>query len=254
MQLTILGGGGFRVPLVYRAVAAGASNGPAGKKGAPIDHVVLYDVDKNRLSAIAAVIDADRSDGQGPRVTVTTDLREAVSGADFVFAAVRVGGAAGRVIDERVALDLGLLGQETIGAGGLAYAMRTIPEMVAIARVIAELAPTAWVINFTNPAGIVTQAMARVLPGRVVGICDTPIGLVQRCARVLGREVAELEYDYLGLNHLGWLRSLSAKGEELLPQILASDQLLDGIEEARLMGFEWVRAQGVLPNEYLYYY
>lgn len=245
MQLTILGGGGFRVPLVYRAVA----------NGSLIDHVVLFDVDEARLSAIFEVITADRtSEASGPRVTVTTDLREAVAGADFVFSAIRVGGGAGRVIDERVALDVGLLGQETIGAGGLAYAMRTIPEMVAIARVIAELAPQAWVINFTNPAGIVTQAMARELPGRVVGICDTPIGLVRRCARVLGRDVAELDYDYLGLNHLGWLRSLRADGEDLLPVILGSDELLDAVEEARLMGFDWIRAQGSLPNEYLYYY
>ena len=245
MQLTILGGGGFRVPLVYRAVA----------NDSLIDHVVLYDIDQERLSSISEVITADHTSGaSGPRVTITADLREAVSGADFVFSAIRVGGGAGRVIDERVALDLGLLGQETIGAGGLAYAMRTIPEMVAIARVIAEEAPQAWVINFTNPAGIVTQAMARELPGRVVGICDTPIGLVRRCARALGRDVGDLEYDYLGLNHLGWLRSLRADGEDLLSVILESDELLDGIEEARLMGFDWIRAQDSLPNEYLYYY
>lgn len=244
MQLTILGGGGFRVPLVYRALAADEL----------ISHVVLYDVDAERLAAIRAVIDSEPDRDAGPLLTVTTDLREAVTGADFVFAAIRVGGGEGRVIDERVALELGLLGQETVGAGGLAYAMRTIPQMVAIAHVIAELAPTAWVINFTNPAGIVTQAMAEVLPGRVVGICDTPIGLVRRCARVLGREVAELDYDYLGLNHLGWLRSLSADGEDLLPRILANEKLLDGIEEARLMGLPWIRAQRALPNEYLYYY
>lgn len=254
MQLTILGGGGFRVPLVYGAVAAGVSESVDGAAGL-IDHVVLYDVDPVRLAAIAAVIAGDQTADQArPRVTITTDLREAVLGADFVFCAVRVGGGRGRVVDERVALDLGLLGQETIGAGGLAYAMRTIPEMTAIAHVIAEHAPKAWVINFTNPAGIVTQAMARVLPGRVVGICDTPIGLVRRCARVLGRNESDLRYDYLGLNHLGWLRSLSSDGVDLLPRILADDELLDGIEEARLMGFDWVRAQRALPNEYLYYY
>ena len=180
------------------------------------------------------------------------------SGADFVFSAVRVGGAEARTVDERVALGLGLLGQETIGPGGLAYALRTLPVALEIARTIAELAPEAWTINFTNPAGIVTEAMRSVLGDRVVGICDTPIGLVRRVGRLLGADLVAGErgatVDYVGLNHLGWLRSVSLDGAERLPGLLADDAALEEIEEARLIGKDWVRADGALPNEYLFYY
>ena len=256
MKLTIIGGGGFRVPQVVEAV---------GDPAAPvrIDEVALYDVDTTRLRVIARVVDqlAARMPVP-PRMTVTTDLDEALRGADFVFAAVRVGGTRSRVLDERTALRLGVLGQETIGPGGLAYALRTVPFMVGLARRIAAVAPEAWVINFTNPAGIVTEAMRSVLGDRVVGICDTPIGLMRRAASTVARAGGGAaptparggHFDYVGLNHLGWLRSIMVDGVDRLPDLLADDELLEGIEEARLMGLDWVRALGALPNEYLYYY
>ena len=258
MKLTILGGGGFRVPLVHEAVATAAT-------GLTVDEVALHDVDPERLATISAVIEEQgarlAAEGRAvalPRLIATTDLREAVTGADFVFSAVRVGGAEARTVDERVALGLGLLGQETIGPGGLAYALRTIPVALEIARTIAELAPTAWTINFTNPAGIVTEAMRSVLGDRVVGICDTPIGLVRRVGRLLGADLVAgergAEVDYVGLNHLGWLRSVRLEGTERLPGLLADDAALEEIEEARLIGKDWVRADGALPNEYLFYY
>ncbi|MGO1978749.1 family 4 glycosyl hydrolase [Brachybacterium tyrofermentans] len=258
MKLTILGGGGFRVPLVYEAMATGAT-------GLQVDEISLQDVDAARLRTITEVIDGVRAqlvaDGRAvhpPAVTATTDLREAVTGADFVFSAVRVGGAEARTVDERVALGLGLLGQETIGPGGLAYALRTIPVALEIAGTVAEVAPEAWVINFTNPAGIVTEAMRSILGDRVVGICDTPIGLVRRVGRLLDVDLVAgergAEVDYVGLNHLGWLRSVTVDGVDRLPGLLADDDALEEIEEARLIGKDWVRADGALPNEYLYYY
>ena len=263
MKLTILGGGGFRVPLVYEAVATGVT-------GLTVDEVALHDIDPARLRTISSVIEglADQLSSEGravspPRLTATTDLHEALAGADFVFSAVRVGGAEARTVDERVALSLGLLGQETIGPGGLAYALRTLPVALEIARVVAEVAPDAWVINFTNPAGIVTEAMRTVLGDRVVGICDTPIGLVRRVGRLLdvdlvagerGADGIPAAFDYVGMNHLGWLRSVTLDGRDRLPELLADDAALDEIEEARLIGKDWVRADGALPNEYLFYY
>jgi 6-phospho-beta-glucosidase len=189
-------------------------------------------------------------------VTTTTDAEVAFRGADFIFAAVRIGGTKGRIIDERTALDLGVLGQETVGPGGLAYALRTVPFMTELARTIRDVAPEAWVINFTNPAGIVTEAMRTVLGDRVVGICDTPIGLMRRAVAATGASTAQglVTFDYVGLNHLGWLRSVSVDGVDVLPRLLESDTALESIEEARLMGFDWVRSLGALPNEYLYYY
>ncbi|BAU87204.1 6-phospho-beta-glucosidase [Streptomyces laurentii] len=248
MRLTILGGGGFRVPLVYSALLGDHAEGR-------VTHVTLFDLDQGRLSAIARVL-AEQSEGvpDAPVVSVTTDLDEAVRGADFVFSAIRVGGLAGRAADERIALAEGVLGQETVGAGGLAYGLRTLPVVTHIARRIAALAPDAWVINFTNPAGMVTEAMGRVLGDRVIGICDSPVGLGRRVARVLGANPREVWIDYVGLNHLGWLRGLKVGRRDLLPRLFEDDTLLGSFEEGKLFGTEWLRSLGAIPNEYLHYY
>ncbi|MEU2116220.1 6-phospho-beta-glucosidase [Streptomyces sp. NPDC016459] len=248
MKLTILGGGGFRVPLVYGALLGDHAEGR-------VTHVTLYDLDEGRLSAIARVL-AEQGEGvpDAPGVTATTDLDEALRGADFVFSAIRVGGLEGRAADERIALDEGVLGQETVGAGGIAYGLRTVPVAVRVARRIAELAPDAWVINFTNPAGLVTEAMSRILGDRVVGICDSPVGLGRRVARILGADPDEAWIDYVGLNHLGWLRGLRVGGRDELPRLLADEEALGSFEEGRLFGAEWLRSLGAIPNEYLHYY
>ncbi|MFF7775313.1 6-phospho-beta-glucosidase [Streptomyces tanashiensis] len=248
MKLTILGGGGFRVPLVYGALLGDHAEGR-------VTHVTLYDLDEGRLSAIARVL-ADQAEGvqDAPAVTATADLDEALRGADFVFSAIRVGGLEGRAADERIALAEGVLGQETVGAGGIAYGLRTVPVALRIARRIAELAPDAWVINFTNPAGLVTEAMSRVLGDRVVGICDSPVGLGRRVARILGANPDEAWIDYVGLNHLGWLRGLRVGGRDELPRLLADEEALGSFEEGRLFGPEWLRSLGAIPNEYLHYY
>lgn len=242
MRLTILGGGGFRVPLVHRALLA--------RPGLGIDEVVLHDVDPARLAVVAAVLPPD------PRVRVrTTDsLSDALTGADVVFSAIRVGGAAGRVRDERRALRLGLLGQETVGAGGLAFGLRTLPVVLDAARVQAEVAPESWLINFTNPAGMITQALTAVLGAKVIGICDSPIGLVRRACRALGLPADQVRYDYAGINHLGWLTGLHHQGRDRLPDLLADDALLAGTEEGRLFGPELLRSLRCIPNEYLYFY
>jgi 6-phospho-beta-glucosidase len=229
VKLTILGGGGFRVPLVYGALLQDHAEGR-------VTHVVLHDLD-------------------APEVSATTDLDEALRGADFVFSAIRVGGLEGRANDERVALAEGVLGQETVGAGGIAYGLRTVPVAVDIARRVARLAPDAWVINFTNPAGLVTEAMSRHLGDRVIGICDSPVGLGRRIARVLGvKNPGEAWIDYVGLNHLGWVRGLRVAGRDELPRLLADPDLLGSFEEGKLFGADWLRSLGAIPNEYLHYY
>lgn len=246
MRLVIVGGGGFRVPLVYRALSSGRYAGL-------IDSVLLHDVDPNRLAAIKAVIEA--MPGSGPPVQLCESLPEALPGADVVFAATRIGGTAGRVSDERVALALGLLGQETTGAGGISYALRSIPYARALGAAMAEHCPQAWLINFTNPAGMLTQALQPVLAHRVIGICDSPLGLVRRAARAAGVNMSGMAgVDYLGLNHLGWLNGLFDGGTDQLPGLLASDAALASFEEGRLFGADFLRALGSLPNEYLFYY
>ncbi|MFQ6170866.1 6-phospho-beta-glucosidase [Oryzobacter sp. R7] len=248
MRLAILGGGGFRTPLVY-----GALLGDTHERR--VDEVRLHDVDAARLAAIERVL-ADQAAGQPdpPRVVATSSLDEALDGADFVFSAIRVGGLEGRTADERVALDLGLLGQETTGPGGLSFGLRTVPVAVRVAERVRALAPHAWVINFTNPAGMITEAMQGVLGNRVVGICDSPTALARRAARSLGLDPADTTVDYAGLNHLGWLQGLHHEGRDVLPDLLADDLLLGSMEEAHLLGADWVRTLGAIPNEYLYYY
>lgn len=248
MKLTILGGGGFRVPLVYGALLGDHAEGR-------VTHVTLHDVDADRLGAVAKVLaEQAASQPDAPQVTVVTDLDDAVRGADFVFSAIRVGGLAGRAADERVALAEGVLGQETVGAGGIAYGLRTVPVAMDIARRVAALAPDAWVINFTNPAGLVTEAMSRILGDRVIGICDSPVGLGRRVARVLGADPDTAWIDYAGLNHLGWLRGLRVGGRDELPRLLADTEALGSFEEGRLFGPDWLRSLGAIPNEYLHYY
>ncbi|MDF6046341.1 6-phospho-beta-glucosidase [Streptomyces sp. JH14] len=248
MKLTILGGGGFRVPLVYGALLADRAEGR-------VTAVTLYDTDADRLTAVARVL-ADQAEGvpDAPTVLATTELDEALRGADFIFSAIRVGGLEGRAADERVALDEGVLGQETVGAGGIAYGLRTVPVAVALARRIAAVAPDAWVINFTNPAGLVTEAMSRHLGDRVIGICDSPVGLGRRIARLLGADPGRAWIDYAGLNHLGWVRGLYIDGRDELPRLLADPELLGSFEEGKLFGAELLRSLGAIPNEYLHYY
>ncbi|HZC25653.1 MAG TPA: 6-phospho-beta-glucosidase [Actinopolymorphaceae bacterium] len=256
MKLAIVGGGGFRVPLVYTALLHDT--------GSPrVETVSLYDTSPERLAVIRSVLGQLAADlrarstvplPEAPRVEVSTDLDPALEGADFVFAAIRVGGVEGRTHDERVALRLGVLGQETTGPGGLAYGLRTIPEMLRIAARVRAVAPEAYVINFTNPAGMITEALHQVLGDRVIGICDTPGGLAERAATALGLEPTRTQTDYIGLNHLGWLRRLVSDGRDRLPDLLADDQLLDRLDEAAIFGPSWLRTLGAIPNEYLYYY
>ncbi|HTG42819.1 MAG TPA: 6-phospho-beta-glucosidase [Methylomirabilota bacterium] len=248
MKLAVLGGGGFRTPAIYRALAEGQTQ-------TRFDEVVLYDLDQGRLDRIAAVIAGLSVElGRSVSLRVTTRLEEAVDGADFVYCAIRVGGIAGRVLDETAALAEGVIGQETTGAGGITFALRTVPEITRIAEVVSRRAPGAIFINFTNPVGLVTEAARRVLGDRAIGICDAPQALCSRVATALDREADELWFDYFGINHLGWLRSVLDRGRDLLPGLLADEKCLTSFEEGRLFGPERLRTVGMIPNEYLYYY
>jgi 6-phospho-beta-glucosidase len=244
MKLVVIGGGGFRVPLVYGALL--------GRSGVEL---VLYDLDAERLVRVGQVLDGLAAErGERLPFRATTDRDDALEGADFVFAAIRPGGVAARMVDEAVPLELGVLGQETTGPGGICFALRTIPEMVELAEAMAERAPDAWLVNFTNPAGMVTEAVRPVLGDRVVGVCDSPSGLCRRVARALSRRPEELWFDYFGLNHLGWLAGARDGRRDLLPELLADDAALESFEEGRLFGADWLRALGTIPNEYLYYF
>ena len=249
MKLAILGGGGVRMPKFVRAVLT-ASPGL-------FDEISLFEPEPVRRDTICRLAAAlPEALGHPPVVTVTDDAQAAFTGADYVFSAIRVGGDRGRVIDEQVALRRGLVGQETTGAGGCAMALRTIPVVLAYCELLRRCAPDAVLINFTNPAGLITQAICAQGLVTAVGVCDTPGGTVARLAEFLG--VAgdpELGGSYAGLNHLGWVCSLRAGGRERIGELISRFEELRRYDH-RFAAFDpaLVRRAGAVPAEYVYYY
>ncbi len=248
MKLAILGGGGVRMPAFVRAVLA--------SRAGQFDTICLFEPDPQRrdttcrlAAGIAAVL------GHADVVQVTADAAEAFTGADYVFSAIRVGGDRGRVIDEEVALRRGIVGQETTGPGGCAMALRTIPVVLSYCELLSSCSPGAVLINFTNPAGLITQAMAAQGKVRAVGVCDTPGGTIEHLAAFLGEGGAGLAGSYAGLNHLGWVCSLRAGGQERIAELLARFEELQGFDH-RFAAFDpaLVRRVGALPTEYVYYF
>jgi 6-phospho-beta-glucosidase len=247
MKLAVLGGGGVRVPAFVRGVLS---------RPAVFDQICLFEPDALRRETIGRLA-AELAGplGQPDVVSVTPDVAEAFAGADFVFSAIRVGGDSGRVIDEDVALRRGLVGQETTGPGGCAMALRTIPAVLSYCELLAACAPQAVLINFTNPAGLITQAISQHAKVRAVGVCDTPSGAIDRLAQFLGAGRDEVGFRYSGLNHLGWISSLTVGGEERLGSLLARYEELQRFDH-RFAPFDpaLVRMIRAIPTEYLYYF
>ena len=181
-----------------------------------ISEIALYDIDQDRLRIIASL--ASQMAG-GVKITTAATPEPAIEGASFVITSIRVGGAAQRAKDEATALAHDVVGQETIGPAGFAMAVRSIPPIVDYGRMVARLAPRAWMINFTNPVSIITQAVHQETDARLIGICDTPLEMFEDAAHALGLPASVCGYDYFGLNHLGWLRDVLFEGEGQLHRI-----------------------------------
>jgi 6-phospho-beta-glucosidase len=245
MKIAVIGGAGVRTPLLVSGLTA---------SDLPIAEIALFDLDQTRLSIIGPV--AERmacADGWRGRVRLCRSFAEAVAWTDFVFTSIRVGGIERRIRDEATAQRHGIVGQETIGPAGFAMAARTIPQMVRYAQQIADAAPRAWIINFTNPVGMVTEAM-RTASDRVIGICDTPTGLFEAVAHALGLDPARCYFDYFGLNHLGWLREVYSGGAAQLHRLWNDASRLQAIYKMPLFDSASLRGSRLLPTEYVYYY
>ncbi len=248
MKLAVLGGGGVRIPAFVRAVVGGTAQ--------RFDQIALFEPDPTRRTSIGRLcVEIAAALGAPGGVTVSGDVEEAMTGADYVFSAIRVGGDDARIVDERVALKRGLVGQETTGPGGCAMALRTIPVVLAYCEVISRLAPRAVLVNFTNPAGIITQAITTASRVRVVGVCDTPSGTISRLSDFLEVEPAHVACSYAGLNHLGWITSVVVEGEERISSLLEHYDELAAFSH-RFAAFDpsLVRRVGCIPTEYLYYF
>lgn len=242
MKLAIIGGGGVRVPLLVNGLLS---------RRLPFDDIALFDIDTARLATMAALA---RRRAMGAVVSTHNRIESALRGADFVVSSIRVGGLAAREHDEAAALAHGLVGQETVGPAGFAMAIRNIPAMVSYARAIARDAPEAWVINFTNPVGIITQAMRRAADVKVVGICDTPTELFAETAHALHLNPSDCTFDYVGLNHLGWLREVHYRGQPMLARVWGDEEMLSRIYVRQLFPATYLSDLQLLPTEYVYFY
>jgi 6-phospho-beta-glucosidase len=218
-----------------------------------VDEVALQDVDAERLEVVGALAERmlARAGYEG-NVLRTSDHDAAIDGASFVLFQIRVGGQQSRLQDETVPLRCGCIGQETTGAGGFAKAMRTVPVMLELAERVADrAAPGAWIVDFTNPVGIVTRALLDA-GHRAVGLCNVAITFQRQIARLLAVEPERVHVDQVGLNHLTWIRAVEVDGRDALPELLArhGDELAEAIELPRSV----LDDLGVLPSYYLHYF
>lgn len=218
-----------------------------------VDELVLHDIAPDRLTPVAAVSERIlRRHGWAGRIAKTTSLTEAIDGAQFVLIQLRVGGQEARLRDETLPLEHGRIGQETTGAGGFGKAMRTVPVVLALAERVAERAAKgAWIVDFTNPVGIVTQALLDA-GHRAIGLCNVAIHLRHRFADLLGVTPAQVDLEHVGLNHLTWERAVRVDGVDRLPELL--DQHADALAEYLEMPAELLRQLGAIPSRYLRFY
>ncbi len=245
MKLTVVGGGSTYTPELVDGFAR-------LRDSLPVDELVLVDPAADRLELVGGL--AQRifaKQGHPGRVTTTSDLDAGIDGADAVLLQLRVGGQAARNQDETWPLECGCVGQETTGAGGLAKALRTVPVVLDIAERVRRSNPDAWIVDFTNPVGIVTRALLSE-GHKAVGLCNVAIGFQRRFARLLGVTPEEVALDHVGLNHLTWERAVRVDGVDRLPSLLAEHvgELADDLH----LPASLLLQLGVVPSYYLRYF
>ncbi|WP_367136491.1 MULTISPECIES: 6-phospho-beta-glucosidase [Streptomyces] len=218
----------------------------------PVTELVLVDPDARRLELLGPLARRILArQGHPGRVTWTADLDAGADGADAVLLQLRVGGQAARLQDETWPLECGCVGQETTGAGGLAKALRTVPVVLDIAERVRRRSPGAWIVDFTNPVGIVTRALLAA-GHRTVGLCNVAIGFQRKFARLLGVAPGEVALEHTGLNHLTWERSVTVGGRDVLPELIAEHG--DAIAADLRMPRAVMDRLGVVPSYYLRYF
>ena len=218
----------------------------------PVEELVLVDPASDRLELVGGLGRRILARlGHPARLTTTTDLEPALDGVDAVLLQLRVGGQAARLEDETWPLECGCVGQETTGAGGLAKALRTVPVVLDIAERVRTAAPDAWIIDFTNPVGIVTRALLQE-GHRAVGLCNVAIGFQRRFADWLDVAPERVQLDHVGLNHLTWERAATVDGVDRLPELLAGHG--PEVAESLELPVELLRVLGVVPSYYLRYF
>lgn len=275
MKITIVGGGSTFTPGIVKSIVLRNND-------LPVDEVVLYDIDKERQDKVGVIVDyIIKECNVDTKLTLSNDPEEAFKDADFIFAQMRVGKYALREQDEKIPLKHGCVGQETCGAGGLAYGLRTIFPMIEVIDYANKYAKKDhWILNYSNPAAIVSEACRRLRPdARIINICDMPIAILDQIGQCLDVNPHEMEYDYFGLNHFGWFTKLEYKGRDILKEAkeyviengtLLSKDIIKKIEQAKEAGIRhndaswlktWANMKTMVelmpeyfPNSYLQYY
>lgn len=237
----------------------------------PLEKLVLFDIDEGRQTVVGQYGDIlFRERFPELDFVYTTDVAEAYQGMDFVFMQMRSGGLPMRAKDEHIPMSLGLIGQETCGAGGMAYGLRSIVDMIKAVHDVRHYAPEAWILNYSNPAAIVAEALRREFPNdqRLLNICDQPENVVRSCSRLLGCDWEDLDPVYFGLNHYGWFTHMydTNTGEDLLPKLKALIKENGFLpQDAEQRDASWLDTYGMvqqmiddfpdyLPNTYNQYY
>ncbi len=222
-----------------------------------VESIYLMDIDRNKLDIVGALTERIlRKNAMNCSVVLTEDLEEAIKGADYVLSQVRVGKLDARIKDEKIPLKYDFLGQETTGAGGFMKAMRTIPVIMNVAKLMAELAPNAWLINFANPSGLVAEAVLNNTGIKMVGLCNCPISMIKDARQMAPAHTKAFDYDYVGLNHLSWITAVYADGKNILSELLQKG--LDITTMKNILGMELetplLEATKGIPSSYLNYY
>jgi 6-phospho-beta-glucosidase len=254
VKIAVIGGGSSYTPELIEGFIQRYSE-------LPVKEIYLVDVEsgKSKLEIVGNL--AKRmveKAGVNIRIELTLNRAEGITDADFVITQFRVGGLDARIRDEKIPLQYNVIGQETTGPGGFAKAQRTIPAMMDICRDIERLAPNSWLINFTNPAGIVTEAVLKYTNVKVIGLCNVPIGMISGAAEILGVEMKKVYIDFLGLNHLVWGSKIFLEGVDITETFMSELQKGKSMSMKNIQDLEWdqdlLRSLGMFPCPYHRYY
>lgn len=251
LKIAVIGGGSSYTPEIVEGFIRNYDQ-------MPVRELWLVDIEegKHKLDIVGNLAKRMvKESGLPIDVHLTLNRREAIAGADFVTTQMRVGLLEARKRDEHIPITYGVIGQETTGPGGMMKALRTIPVILDICRDIEELAPNAWMLNFTNPAGIVTEAVARHSKVRSIGLCNSPINVKKFLAAEYGVSEQEVLPEFVGINHLHWVTSALVRGEEKLPELLDGGKTYTA-KNVPTLGWDsdFLRSLGGIPTYYLKYF
>lgn len=248
MKVAVIGGGSTYTPELVEGLITHAAE-------LNLRALYLMDLDQQRLDIVGGLVQRMVAKAGDPfQVHLTDSLKEAVSGASYVLSQIRVGGQQARHDDTMICLEEGVIGQETTGAAGFAKALRTIPVMLEICKEMRSYAPDAWLINFTNPAGIITEAVLKYGGVRVIGLCNNPINMQFRIAQAFEVGPEAVDLDYVGINHLSWVRRIWVNGKDVSEEFLPHKPYIPANIPELALDDEFLRALYMIPNSYLNYY